>query len=160
MANHEAVANARADNWEIFLGADNSPLWGALSLPLRPGMTPITSGRYGESVLGFLETNPTFQFEITWRQSAPDDIKRIMGVSGAGPHSFPASIGAQPTPQVIRFHDPAAGENTDGDLYILAAVSLGPAINSDGAGMKEWVQQFHATLDLTTGKVWRLGAAA
>lgn len=158
MPSMENKANIRANLWSVSKGSDLVPHLAELSLGDVGGtLTPITSMRTGQDVIGHIVTKRTGQGELIFEQTSATEIKEALGLgAAAAPRNF-AAIGSQPTPFALTFHDPQAGEDASGDIHFYSCVWGTPRF-AERNGIKAMIVPFLTQVD-SSGNVGRIGPA-
>lgn len=154
----ETLSNVRADAWEVKKGGTLLPHWAELRLPVIGEYADISSRRFGRNTIGSLLVRNTFEFTLTFEQSARDEVLEFFNIgSGAAPRNNPA-IGAQPGGAAFTLHDPADGAVTTGDITLFNVTAVGAQFTSDN-GKRTLTVTFRAHADPATGLVFRVGPA-
>lgn len=157
MADLENLAEISGDQWEVTIGADNSPILAGLTLNITPTMTPVLNQRTGSTPVAHLLDGYAIAGQLTFNQWSPEIAALFLPVEAAAPKDLKGAGSVMPA-KTLLFHDPNAGETTTGDLFVYAAVFGNVSTTNDGQGPKQWVVPFVCQQG-AGGKVLRLGPA-
>lgn len=157
MASQENASALRGDLWEVKKGADRLPHFAEIEIKVGEVWTRVKSKRSGNSIASML-TGVEAAVRLTFVQCTEIELREFLQTIGAAAPRKAPTVGTTAALFALTLHDPAAGNNADGDLYFPAASYAGvEVVQVDG--VKSLRVEIHCHHDDTLGSWMRLGPA-